>query len=53
LTLAGIPLNYTKVELAQLLSTFGVIVESRVLYGPSHCRLHVCTALLAVDHNTL
>jgi len=35
LYISGLPSSYTKVELAQLLSPFGVIIESKVLFDPT------------------
>jgi len=35
LYISGLPSNYTKVELAQLLAPFGVIVDSKVLFDPN------------------
>jgi len=34
LYISGLPSSYTKVELAQLLAPFGVIIESKVLFDP-------------------
>eukprot|EP00823_Brevimastigomonas_motovehiculus_P001918 TRINITY_DN126_c0_g1_i1.p1 TRINITY_DN126_c0_g1~~TRINITY_DN126_c0_g1_i1.p1 ORF type:complete len:440 (+),score=144.50 TRINITY_DN126_c0_g1_i1:210-1529(+) len=35
LYISGLPLSYSKVELAQLCSQYGVIVESKILYDPT------------------
>ncbi len=45
LYISGLPLAYTNVELAQLLSPFGTIVESRVLHGMFSCAVLCCAVL--------
>jgi ELAV/HuD family splicing factor len=35
LYISGLPLSYSKVELAQLVSSFGVVVESKILFDPA------------------